>query len=512
MRPAPDAIGSPRDPVIEFELKFQVDAAHQAAVEAAVARGRSHRARLRARYYDTADGALAAQHIVLRVRKEDGAWVQTAKAPGARLVERLEHNVELPPERAGEIPLPSLGRHQGTPVGDRIDAALRQAGHDPATTELVPLYGTDVWRTTREMRSGDALVELAFDLGTVRAGDQAHALRELEFELKHGSPSSLLELAGRWRGRYGLWLDTVSKSERGERLARGVTHGAPVKAVAPRLDADASGPQVFRAVLDSCLNQILPNASEVASGSPDPEHVHQLRVGIRRLRTALRELADFAPAIDPAWEPALAETFSALGRQRDREHVVRSVQSRLEAHGAPPCNVTDAADAEPSADAVVRAPGFQAVLMGLIAASLPGDAADETRGTAPPVRKTLRARLSKLHRQVLRDGKRFEDLGPIAQHRVRKRLKRLRYLGEFVAPLFGRRAAARFLAQLEPAQDALGAHNDAATAMAAFRAHAAKDGAAWFAVGWLAAQHPASAVQCRKALARVAEVAPFWKA
>ena len=52
----------------EFELKFQVDAAHQAAVEAAVARGRSHRAHLRARYYDTADGALASQRIVLRVR------------------------------------------------------------------------------------------------------------------------------------------------------------------------------------------------------------------------------------------------------------------------------------------------------------------------------------------------------------------------------------------------------------------------------------------------------------
>ena len=510
MKAAPDGFGSARGPVVEFELKFQVDAAHQTAVEAAVARGRSHRTHLRARYYDTADGALAAQHIVLRVRKEGGAWIQTAKAPGARMVERLEHNVELAPGPASDTPLPRVDRHHGTPVGERIAQALRRAGLDGGEVELVPLYGTDVWRTTREMRSGDALVELAFDLGSVRAGDRTHPLRELEIELKHGSPSSLLELAGRWRARYGLWLDTVSKSERGERLAQGAQHGPPVKAKTPQLPDDASAPQVFRAVLDSCLNQILPNASEVAAGATDPEHVHQLRVGIRRLRTALREMADFALSIDPAWEPALAETFRALGRHRDREHLMHSVQPQLEAHGAPPCGIAGASDAGPSPVDAVRAPAFQAVLMNLIAASLPGAVAAEPGARTPSARKALRARLSKLHRQVLRDGKRFERLEPLEQHRVRKRLKRLRYLGEFVAPLFGRRAAERFLAQLEPAQDALGAHNDAATAMAAYRAHAANDGAAWFAVGWLAAHHGASATRCRKALAKVAELTPFW--
>lgn len=513
MKPGPAAFGSSSGPVIEFELKFQVDSAHQAAVEAAVGRGRSHRARLRARYYDTADGALAALHIVLRVRKENGAWVQTAKAPGRSLVERLEHNVELPPAQAREVPRPDVGRHEGTPVGERIAEALRRAGQDPAGAELVPLYGTDVWRITREMRSGDALVELAFDVGTVRAGERTQPLRELEIELKHGSPSSLLELAGRWRARYGLWLDTVSKSEHGERLARGVVHGPPIKAAAPRLKAGASGAQVFRAVLDSCLAQILPNASEVAAGSPDPEHVHQLRVGIRRLRTALRELAAFAPAIDPAWEPALAEAFQALGQQRDRDHMLRSVQPQLLAHGAPPFAVDRAADDIQSAETVVRAAAFQAVLMHLIAAALP-DGGTEAGPEQPSsaARKAMRARLSTLHRQVLRDGKRFESLDPTQQHRVRKRLKRLRYLGEFVAPLFGRRAAERFLAHLGPAQDALGAHNDAAMAMAAYRAQAATDGAAWFAVGWLAANQAASAMQCCKALAKVAEQRPFWKA
>lgn len=499
----------------EFELKFQVDPQHRAAVEAAVARGRSHVERLRARYFDTADGALAAERLVLRLRKEGQAWRQTAKAPTDSLLERHEHNVDLPPAGARDVPLPSIDRHEGTPVGDLIRDACRKAGHDPATVELVPLYGTDVRRTTREMRTGDALVELAFDRGEVRAGEHAHALCELEIELKNGSPRSMLELAQRWRNRYELWLDTVSKSVRGQRLAQGTRFGDAVKARAPELHNDLDGPEVFRAVLKTCLAQILPNASEVAAGSTDAEHVHQLRVGIRRLRTALREMAVLAPAVDPAWDPALTDAFRALGQRRDRDHLTQTVQPQLEAVGAPPVDWTGSASALPDPRDVVRGPAFQSVLMNLIAASLPVEAMDEidreaAQYTGPP-REALRERLAKLHRQVTRDGRRFEDLEPAAQHRVRKRLKRLRYLGEFVAPLFGTREAKRYLKQLEPAQDALGMHNDNAVAIGAYRENAAHDGQAWFAVGWLSAQQPASAAECRKALDKIADARPFWK-
>jgi inorganic triphosphatase YgiF len=499
--------------VIEFELKFQVDAQHRAAVEAAVARGRSQRTHLQARYFDTADGALAAQKLVLRMRKEGRRWIQTAKAPADGPLQRHEHNVELGTERASEAPSPRIERHQGTPVGELIAKALRAAGHEPSEAVLVPLYATDIRRTTREMRTGDALVELAFDHGEVRSGERSHPVCELEIELKSGSARSMLELARRWRMRYGLWLDTVSKSTRGQRLAKGTEYGEPVKAETPKLDANASGAQVFRAVLNSCLAQILPNASEVAAGSSDAEHVHQLRIGIRRLRTALREMAELAPSIDPAWEPALVDAFRALGRQRDREYLQQSVQPQLEAAGGPPVDLSDgaSADSPPVPAEVVRSAPFQLVLMSLIEASLPEEEIPGTHFEAgTPARKPLRARLSKLHRQVVRDGRRFDALAVEEQHRVRKRLKRLRYLGEFVAPLFGR-GAKRYLKALRPAQDALGAHNDAATAIAAYRDATRHDERAWFAVGWLAARQPASALECRDALGRIADAPAFWK-
>jgi CHAD domain-containing protein len=266
------------------------------------------------------------------------------------------------------------------------------------------------------------------------------------------------------------------------------------------------------------MAQILANTSEIAAGSADPEHVHQLRVGIRRLRSALRELPDLAPGlIDPAWEAVLVTAFRALGRQRDHDQLMQEVQPGLEAIGAPPVAWANALDPLPDPADVVRGADFQNVLLDLIAATLPAESA-EPAGTAadaplplPPIRKLLQERLAKLHRAVMRDGQRYETLELEAQHRVRKRLKRLRYLGEFAAPLFDARDAKRYLKKLAPAQDALGRYNDHAVAIAAYRDNAAHDGRSWFAVGWLGARQPASAVECRKALDEAAKARPFWK-
>ena len=38
------------------------------------------------------------------------------------------------------------------------------------------------------------------------------------------------------------------------------------------------------------LQQVLGNSSEIAEGTGTEEHVHQLRIGLRRLRTALRQM------------------------------------------------------------------------------------------------------------------------------------------------------------------------------------------------------------------------------
>ena len=94
---------------------------------------------------------------------------------------------------------------------------------------------------------------------------------------------------------------------------------------------------------------------------------------------------------------------------------------------------------------------------------------------------------------------------------MRKKLKRLRYLAEFVAPLFDADGARRYLAHLAPAQDALGAANDEASALAAFRTAARTDPRAWFAVGWLSARQDAATRASHKALRRIGKAPKFWK-
>ena len=263
--------------------------------------------------------------------------------------------------------------------------------------------------------------------------------------------------------------------------------------------------------------------------------MHQLRVGLRRLRTALRELHDLGDiGIDPGWEPLLRDSFRALGEIRDLTQLRESMQPRIEKAGGPPLEWKLPAGASGASDIaaparVVREPVFQRMLLGLIAITLAPDEEEESNqpavDTAPAeaspdptaapahhasVRKQLRAKLKKLHRQLLRDGSRFEQLEAEAQHRVRKRLKRLRYLAEFAAPLFDADRAARYLASLEPAQDALGEHNDDLVATESYRLRAAQDGRAWFAVGWLSRGQEESVARCRDALAAIGDAEPFW--
>ncbi|WP_432728547.1 CHAD domain-containing protein [Variovorax sp. W6] len=526
---------------MEIEFKFCIPPGRLKAVEAALKRGTVVRTRLQARYFDTADQRLAADGMVLRLRKEGRRWVQTVKATGDNALHRLEHNVDL--GTTGPAPQIDPQRHQGTPVGERLAKLLADGGGTP----LVERQSTDIVRLTRDVRVtgvGGAVVEMALDVGKVVAHAGTPEQREspvceLELELKRGDVQGLVSLARRWSQQHGLWFSTVSKAERGARLLAAQETVEAVKAETPRFAArQPDGLAIRQAVVASCLAQMLPNASEIAAGSTDEEQIHQLRIGIRRLRTALRELAPLDPAsglVEAAeWEPPLVEAFRALGALRDREQVVKLAQPRLREAGAPdfdPLAADDAAAADaPSPGDIVRAAAFQNVLVSLIGftAAKPAEpalapAAEEGQSAPPapaPVganaaRRLLRQRLQHLHKQVLRDGERFESLDTESQHRVRKRLKRLRYLAEFVAPLFDGKedgsAASRYLKALRPAQDALGEFNDEAVALALYREATARDARAWFAVGWFTARHEAGAKACRKALAKIEDAARFWK-
>ena len=98
------------------------------------------------------------------------------------------------------------------------------------------------------------------------------------------------------------------------------------------------------------------------------------------------------------------------------------------------------------------------------------------------------------------------------RHKVRKQLKRLRYLSELVRPLFDADAVDRYVKSLKDLQDALGHYQDAAAGRQLFEEHAREDARAWFGAGWLARQEERLAQDCEDACRRTERKARrFWK-
>jgi len=226
----------------------------------------------------------------------------------------------------------------------------------------------------------------------------------------------------------------------------------------------------------------------------------------------LRELTGFGAVFPEAWESTLGAAFGELGEFRDVELIVPTYAAQIAAAGAPDLPPLQIPKRARRPRNTVRDPDFQRVLLEVLACSLqPPPAVIDESGQPPLARPMVVSHLQALHRRIVRDGKRFAALDAERQHRVRKRLKRLRYLSEFAAPLFSHRRVERFLAGWKDAQDALGDYNDLHIASAAYRAHAAKHPAAWFAVGWLEAGKKKGVRRCARALKAAGKAAPFWE-
>lgn len=513
----------------ELELKFAVPSYQQNVLRKNIDTKTAQQQRLSAYYFDTPNQDLAKKGIALRIRFEDSQWVQTLKTAGDGVAKRVELNTVL-----------SLAGTPDTLDVSRLvpDISLITAPTVVAQlTNIMPLdelaqaltvqYFTDVQRISRQIKKNNSRIEIAYDIGKVgigRLNSQKAAnnhgltqsdIHEIEFELLEGDPSDLIDIAKTWCKKYKLYLSTVTKAQRGSLLLANKQFAEPVKAdlAVLQLHKGISQFAFLQAVINNCLVQILPNASAIAEGSPDGNLVHQLRVGIRRLRTALKHFKFAQDYIDPNWLMVLKQTFSLLGEYRDKEILQIKTQPLLESVGAPHVEWSTAVDIMPI-DAV-RANDFQILLLELIGFTHLPVPADN-----PKAKATVAKKLEKLFTAIAAASDKFASLDTDSQHGVRKDLKSLRYVSEFAAPLFanqnngkkGKKATKlnAFLQYLEPAQDVLGEYNDNVVGHANYLEKAKTDPNALFAVGWFSGREQASAEQCAVSLKTVKNAPKFW--
>lgn len=518
--------------------------------------------RMAAGYLDTPDRRLARAGLSWRLRREGRRWVQTLKGPGAHGLERFEHSV--PRARADWDPVAHIETPPGAQLMRLIDGALEEG------VAVAVRYRTDVRRMLRLVRTRGADVEVAYDVGSITAGDQKIDLHEIEFELVRGSPAAMLAMAERWRHRFGLVVDPRTKAEQGDRLAEGDRFPAVRKAQRVRFDGDTDTLTAFRSALEDCLQQILRNAIGLVDGDDARrvDHVHQLRVGVRRLRSLLRSYQGWVPEPPEALVTALRELFNALGIARDSDVMASGVGRELFAAGSPaaatPAQAADGSDAaaamRPSGAAgrtkagnqtradgapsssiqpaeLVASEAVQQALLGWIswntllavepeAASSetanesgrndepqPVDGAPKAEASALPIAQRAAGRLKRWHKRIATDAPRFEQLEEEAVHDLRKRVKRQRYALEFFAPLLRRKEVEAYLKPLSAAQEEMGLLNDLFVAQVAFREQidqarvSGQSGAAddWFALGWLAARIREERHQMAPALLKLAK-------
>lgn len=161
-------------------------------------------------YYDTATSALKRAGLAYRVRRQDQELVATVKADGqvgGGLHQRAEWSVIV------KDPAPDISPFSDTPVGDRLENAVRR---EP----LQELFKTCFWRESMDLQlDGAGCLELAIDQGEIRAGNKTDLIQEVELELKEGHVANLLHLAAQLAERYPLLPEMQSKYHRGLKLA-----------------------------------------------------------------------------------------------------------------------------------------------------------------------------------------------------------------------------------------------------------------------------------------------------
>lgn len=495
----------------EIELKLAAEPASLAALWAAPALADHGRPgptrRLETCYFDTADGRLQRRGLSLRVRRVGRRYQQALKAGGNGRGLHLDR---------GEWEVPIDGAE---PELDRLPPPARELLGLVLPGELKPIFTT---RVRRQIRHLDA-VEIACDIGEIEAGARREPIAELELELRAGAPAALYELAVALHQQApSLRLETRSKSARGYHLAGLASAATARKATRLELPGDATVGEALVLIVRHGLEHVVAHAAVAAAGA-DPEGVHQMRVGLRRLRSALALFRDEIPAerlgwlkaetkwlagaLGPTrdWDVFLAETLRVLLRRRPQDAGLGRLIAAAETARAAGYEQVRAALADPRYSAL-------ALRLGLWVET----GFDDDAGGSPRRRLPMRERAGRLlkrrHKRALAAGQDFAALSPDARHALRIALKQLRYAIEFFRSLWDDDIVAPYHEALAGLQDVLGHMNDMAVAERLVGALAAADShAGGLVVGWHLRGREALLDHAGADWRRFAETEPFWR-
>lgn len=429
----------------EIELKLEIDPAQAwRLAEHPLFRGEPRRQRQISVYFDTPRQKLRRHGWVLRVRQTDGKFVQTIKRVGdaAGLFDREEWEAEV------TSLAPDFGAIEMTPLRELIKA--RQMRH------LEPVCRCDIDRSTRLVRANGSRIELTYDEGVIEARGASEPVHEIELELKEGELAALLATARKLGTTIPIKLGVAAKSERGFTLASGRR-----KAPAVSIGADATVAEGLAAIATACLKHFRMNEPLLIE-ERDAEALHQLRVAIRRLRSALWL---FRPVLAGPEFQTISDRLRRLTRELGAARNIDVILAAMPLNDPARSQLEEGRNR--SYSKILRKLGsrnFRLFTIELLAWVHSGQWRQGKKAGGPLMRLTLK-RLDRLWSRIAERGGDLRQLSAIERHRLRIDTKKLRYALEFLArPLEPAGAnQKKFGKAAEGLQDSLGLLNDLAT-------------------------------------------------
>jgi CHAD domain-containing protein len=348
-------------------------------------------------------------------------------------------------------------------------------------------------------------------------------LAEVELELVSGNKRDLLDLGKRLAKDFSLRLDFVSKAEKG---FRGLLEEkpAPVKAAPINSKALATFDDAVTTIISNTLAQFTANWACLRQ-TDEPEAIHQMRIGLRRMRCALAIFKRASPNTGFGTLRADAgHLASAFGPVRNADAIRISVLQGPLASADCPANsdvlrgTMEKRRIATYASAHSEIESLAATLFVLNVQSLL--ARDDWREVPPggkpkiPARKFFKAELSRLRARVLKRAK-AASASDQARHKLRIALKNLRY-GLDLFDLFGsgkRRQV--YKKRMSALQDLLGMRNDIVVAKTYLKELQVETGPEAeqvldFIRGWYARDATSADREISKVIKKFKRMEPFW--
>ena len=483
--------------------------------------------RMHAIYYDTQDLALYGKGVSFRVRDEDGRYVQTVK------IARKHAGAMVRDERQVDVPsmLPRPDWLDGSSELNEV-AVL-------APDDLIPLFATTYDRlasliTFEDASGGSSLIEIACDRGSISSQDGKTEISEIELELLKGDPGALYELALELHGHYPVHVETCSKSDRGYDLVSG-RRPTWRKSQKIELASDVTIDEAMDEIFRTRFGDWLANERAAVDGR-DPEGVHQVRVALRRLRSALVMFGPFMPEEQLAWLKAesrwlassmgpardldvfLTEILEPVAEVRRDDRGLLAIRHRTEEARALAYEEARYAIASPRYGRFVLEYGHWLET----GAWRKNDAETRPASLDDPLAPWAAKVLNRRYRDVVKLGRGLKSASNEQRHEMRIAVKKLRYSMEFVPAGYPERKVKEFRQDLTQLQDDLGHMNDVAVTearldhlVADHQAGASMSGlnkASGLILGWCARSAQDAQMEIFDVWNRFQQKRPFWRA